>query len=168
MVAKRGDYYEYFGGQWLWYNGTLPCVVSAISHANLRGHKSTSGHFMAINVLLVKSTYIFYSILNTNGENHLSRYIKVQSTVMRHVLQWVKTSIYILAGTKQLYKWYIPSVRLSVCLSHLFYYVPIIVSSWNFQELSPMTKVRAMQKVKVRGQRSRSQRSQPNLTVSGL
>ena len=60
------------------------------------------------------------------------------------------------------------SVRLSVRLSHLFDYVPIIVSSWNFQELLPMTKVRSMQKVKVRGQRSRSQRSQPNLTVSGL
>ena len=61
-----------------------------------------------------------------------------------------------------------PSVRLSVRLSHLFDYVPIIVSSLNFQELLPMTKVRSMQKVKVRGQRSRSQRSQPNLTVSGL
>ena len=77
-----------------------------------------------------------------------------------------------LAATKQLYKWYFPSVspsvRLSVSLSHLFDYVPIIVSSWNFQELLPMTKVRSMQKVKVRGQRSRSQRSQPNLTVSGL
>ena len=42
-----------------------------------------------------------------------------------------------LAATKQLYKWYFPSVRLSVrlsvrpsvCLSHLFDYVPIIVSS---------------------------------------
>ena len=56
----------------------------------------------------------------------------------------------------------------SVRLSHLFDYVPIIVSSWNFQELLPMTKMRSMQKVKVRGQRSRSQRSQPNLTVSGL
>ena len=77
-----------------------------------------------------------------------------------------------LAATKQLYKWYFPfvhlSVRPSVCLSHLFDYVPNIVSSWNFQELLPMTKVRSMQKVKVRGQRSRSQRSQPNLTVSGL
>ena len=85
-----------------------------------------------------------------------------------------------LAVTKQLYKWYFPSVcpsvrlsvcpsvRLSVCPSHLFDYVPIIVSSWNFQELLPMTNVRSMQKVKVRGQRSRSQRSQPNLTVSGL
>ena len=81
-----------------------------------------------------------------------------------------------LAATKQLYKWYFPSVRLSVCpsvrpsvcLSHLFDYVPIIVSSWNFQNLLPMTKVRSMQKVKVRGQRSGSQRSQPNLTVSGL
>ena len=60
------------------------------------------------------------------------------------------------------------SVRLSVSPSHLFDYVPIIVSSWNFQELLPMTNVRSMQKVKVRGQRSRSQRSQPNLTVSGL
>ena len=60
------------------------------------------------------------------------------------------------------------SVRLSVCPSHLFDYVPIIVSSWNFQEFLPMTNVRSMQKVKVRGQRSRSQRSQPNLTVSGL
>ena len=49
------------------------------------------------------------------------------------------------------------SVCLSVCLSHLFDYVAVIVSSWNFQELLPMTKVRSMQKVKVRGQRSRSQ-----------
>ena len=85
-------------------------------------------------------------------------------------------SLLFLAATKQLYKWYFPSVRLSVrpsvcpsvCLSHLFDYVPIIVSSRNFQELLPMTNVRSMQKVKVRGQRSRSQRSQPNLTVSGL
>ena len=60
------------------------------------------------------------------------------------------------------------SVRPSVCPSHLFDYVPITVSSWNFQELSPRTRVTSMQKVKVRGQRSRSQRSQPNLTVSGL
>ena len=79
-----------------------------------------------------------------------------------------------LAATKQLYKWYFPSVCLSVCpcpsvrLSHLFDYVPIIVSSSNFQELLLMTKVRSMQKDKVRGQRSRSQRSRPNLTVSGL
>ena len=87
-----------------------------------------------------------------------------------------KGALLFLAATKQLYKWYFPSVcpsvrpsvRLSVCPSHLFDYVPIIGSSWNFQELLPMTNVRSMQKVKVRGQRSRSQRSQPNLTVSGL
>ena len=81
----------------------------------------------------------------------------------------------ILAATKQLYIGYFsvclsvcPSVCLSVCPSHLFDYVPIIVSSFNFQELLPMTKVRSIQKVKVRGQRSRAQMSQPNLTVSGL
>ena len=88
-----------------------------------------------------------------------------------------------LAATKQLYEWYFlsvcPSVRPSVCpsvrLSHLFDYVPIIVSSWNFQELSLGTRVRSMQKVKVGGQRSRSQRSTkknrqiwPRLGVSGL
>ena len=60
------------------------------------------------------------------------------------------------------------SVRLSVCLSHLFHHVPIIVSSWNFQELLPWSKVMSMQKVKVRGQRSRSQMSTPNLAVSRL
>ena len=46
-----------------------------------------------------------------------------------------------------------------------FHYVRIIVSS--SKELLPMTKVRSMQKIKVRGQRSRSHRSKPNLTVSG-
>ena len=74
------------------------------------------------------------------------------------------TLLLFLAATKQLYERYF----LSVCLSHLFDYVPIIVSSQNFQELLPMTEVMSMQKVKVRGQRSRPQRSQPNLTVSGL
>ena len=58
--------------------------------------------------------------------------------------------------------WMVQSICLSVlsvCLSvTLFDYVPIIVSSQNFQELLPMTKVTSMQKVKVRGQRSRSQR----------
>ena len=96
----------------------------------------------------------------------------------KQLYKWYFPSVHLslchtfLAATKQLYKWYFPSVRLSVCpsvcLSHLFDYVPIIVSSWNFQELLPMTKVRSMQNVKVRGQRSRSQRSRPNLIVSGL
>ena len=31
-------------------------------------------------------------------------------------------------------------------------YVPIIVSSWNFQELLPVREVTSMQKVKVKGQ----------------
>ena len=60
--------------------------------------------------------------------------------------QYLPRALLFLAATKQLYKWYFPSV----CLSHLFDYVPIIVSSWNFQELLPMTKVRSMQKVKVK------------------
>ena len=66
-----------------------------------------------------------------------------------------------LAATKQLYKWYFLSVclsvRPSVRLSHLFHHVPIIVSSWNFQELLPWSKVMSMQKVKVKGQGHRGQ-----------
>ena len=58
-------------------------------------------------------------------------------------------------------------VCLSVRLSHLFDNVPVIVSSCNFHELLPLTNTMSMQKVKVRGQRSRSQRSWPHLAVSG-
>ena len=61
-----------------------------------------------------------------------------------------------------------PSVCPSVCCHTFFYCVPIIVLSWNFQEWLPMTDVISVQKVKVRGQRSRSQRSKPILAVSGL
>ena len=68
--------------------------------------------------------------------------------------------------------WMVQSVRLSVRLSvrpsHLFDYVPIIISSWNFQTLLLVTKVTSMQKVAVRGQRSRSQRSWPLVAVSGV
>ena len=73
-----------------------------------------------------------------------------------------------LAATKQLYKWYFPSVRLSVCpsvrLSHLFHHVPIIVSSWNFQELLPWSKVMSMQKVK--GQRSKVKVTEVNTQLN--
>ena len=60
------------------------------------------------------------------------------------------------------------SVLLFVCLWHLFHYVAVKASSWNFQKLLPMTEVMSMRKVKVRGQRSRSQRSWPRLAVSEL
>ena len=72
-----------------------------------------------------------------------------------------------LVATKQLYKWFCLYVSMSVCLSHLFNYVPIIVSSCNFHKLLPMTIVMSMQKFKVRGQRSRSQRSKPQLSCLG-
>ena len=66
---------------------------------------------------------------------------------------------FFLAATKQLYEWLSQSVCPSVA--------PFSLPSWNFQTLLPMTEVMSMQKVKVRGERSRSQRSNPNLAVSG-
>ena len=49
-------------------------------------------------------------------------------------------------------------------LSHLFDNVPLIASSWNFQELSPLTDVKSMQEVQIRCQSSRSQTSWPHLS----
>ena len=66
---------------------------------------------------------------------------------------WPNFHFAFLAATKQLYEWYFLSVCPSVCPSHLFDYVSIIVSSWNFQELSPRTRVTSMQKVKGQGHR---------------
>ena len=42
-------------------------------------------------------------------------------------------------SSDQAAQWMVQSVRLSVCPSQLFHYVPIIVSSWNFQELFILT-----------------------------
>ena len=64
-----------------------------------------------------------------------------------------------LLATKQLYKWYFPSVR----LSHLFVHHCIIMK-FSGVITNDQSKVHA----KGQGQRSRSQRSQPNLTLSGL
>ena len=60
--------------------------------------------------------------------------------------------------------------KITVCTSAchtFFHYVPIMVSSWNFQEWLPITEVMSMQKFKVWGQKSRLQRSKPKLAVSG-
>ena len=56
----------------------------------------------------------------------------------------VATFVFLLSWD-QLYEWLNRSVR----LLHLLNYVPIIVSSWNFQELLPLTEVMSIQKVKV-------------------
>ena len=100
------------------------------------------------------------------------RAVPVYPLRAEYFVENINVYLFIFFSCDQAALWMVQSVRLSVCPSvrpsHLFDYVPIIVSSWNFQELLPMTKVTSMQKVKVRGQRSRSQRSTPNLTVSGL
>ena len=55
------------------------------------------------------------------------------------------------------FQMFIPSVCPSDCLSHFFDNVPVIVVSWTFQEWLLLIKVIPIQKVKVKGQRSRSQ-----------
>ena len=113
---------------------------------------------LGLKIQIFKDGYLyafFFTVTDTSLTFALSR-------VPIHKIVHLVTRF--LAATKQLYEWYFLSVcpsvrlsvRLSVCpsvrLSHLFDHVPIIVSSWNFQELSHWTRVRSMQKVKVRGQ----------------
>ena len=72
-----------------------------------------------------------------------------------------------LAATKQLYKWYFPSVCPSVRLSVTPFWLCShhrIILKFSGVITNDQRKVHA----KGQGQRSRSQRSQPNLTVSGL
>ena len=88
------------------------------------------------------------------------RDINSHDTISHEILSSIVSNF--LAVTKQLYEWFSSSVCPSIPPSHFFDYVPIIVLSWNFQELLPMIEVTSMKKVKVRGQRSRSQRSTPN------
>ena len=85
---------------------------------------------------------------------------------MNHVPPvWRLTFMFMfLAANKQLLRHLFLSVCLSVRLSHLFQYVPIIVSSWNYWVIT-IDRRDVHAKVKVRGQRS--QRSWPHLAVSG-
>ena len=99
---------------------------------------------------------------SSSSPNMPTRPMKQTSPVSR-----ARVFFFFLAATKQLF---CPSVRLSirpsVCYT-FFHNVPVIISSGDFQELLPLTKAMSMEKVKVRGQRSRSQRSKPNLIVFG-
>ena len=112
-------------------------------------------------------------IYSANAESEISPFHMIIVFFWGYVSQIAALSIF---SCDQAALQMVFSVRLSVCPSvcpsvrpsHLFDYVPIILSSWNFQELLPVTEVTSMRKVKVRGQRSRSQRSQPNFTVCGL
>ena len=71
----------------------------------------------------------------------------------------ITPSLLFLAATKQLYIHFCLSDCLSVCLSHLFHNVCIIVSSWNLQGLLPLAKLMSMQKVKVKGLDHRGQKT---------
>ena len=59
--------------------------------------------------------------------------INAQTIILPRILETLHHVFHIfLAATKQLYECYFLSVYPSVRPSHLFDYVPIIVSSWNF------------------------------------
>ena len=99
-----------------------------------------------------------YALPGLNGLIHLWFYNENYSSF--------SVIFYFLAATKQLYEWYFLSVCLSVCPSHLFDYVHHHYIIMKFSGV--ITKDQGNVHTKGQGQRSRSQRSQPNLAVSWL
>ena len=88
-----------------------------------------------------------------------------------HWITWIYTTKHVLlAATKQLYEWYFlsvcPSVRLSVCHTCLTMF-PSSHHHAIFRSFYQWTRKDPCKRSRSRGQRSMSQRSQPNLTVSG-
>ena len=153
MPGKRRNHYQGDkSASWLLKSPTTPQLFSCSCVLHTYMHSYIQTYISGICMWVSYHNHWFFS----QGHNSNNRAC------------FAIASIVFLAATKQLNDWFSPSVCLSVCLWHLFDYVPIIVSSWNFQKLLPMTNVTSMQKVKVRSQRSRSQRSRPNLTVPGL
>ena len=144
-------------GQIRWYFESCDFEIwqMTLNKANLRDLIAATG---LVILLKLDSNRRFFSPC------HLEIWWMTPKNNRAPLLCYFKLFASFLAATKQLYDWFSPSV----CPSHLFHHVPIIVSSWNFQELLPWSEVMSMQKVKVRGQRSRSQRSTPNLAFSGL
>ena len=107
-------------------------------------------------------------ILWKSSAEHYVAYKHHNKDILEYIFDTEFIVSQFLAVTKQLYEWFSPSVCLSVRPSHLFDYVPLIISSWNVQEWLPVTKATSMQKFKVRGQRSSLQRSKLNSSISGL
>ena len=122
---------------------------------------------------LILKWVLWHSIWGISPENNNLGFKTIIWKLMPHLpgantINLRVTSSFFLAVTKQLYEWSFPSfwmsVCLSVCLSHLFDYVPIIVSSWNFQELLPMTKSDVH--AKAQGQRSKVKVTEVNSQLS--
>ena len=101
---------------------------------------------------------------------YMGRSLLIFSNVTSKMAAWQPYWIF---SCDQAALWMVFSVRPSVWLSHLFDYVPFIVSSWNFQELLPMTEVTSMQgsrsEVKFQGHMAKkNRRFWPKFGVSGL
>ena len=119
----------------LWYEQVCVCVCGKTHVRRVSFHMLVSLTCSLNSHSILYTQYLYFC--------HASLLSKLE--MLQNMWNYAR---WFLAATKQLCKWYFPSVRLSVRLSHLFYYLVLLVSSW--------------------GQRSRSQTSKSNLTVSGL
>ena len=109
----------------------------------------------------------FFTIC-TETACHTSTNRRIGVRWLFYIIQWFPNILSCDAATRQLFEWFSASARPSVCPT----VTPFSLCShhWiimKFSEVITNGEVRPMQKVRVRGQRLRSQRSKSYLAVSG-
>ena len=103
------------------------------------------------------SACIIYRVNHTSlGVKHV-RWVLLDDTKQKNITVMILLHIIHFSTTQtfscdQVALWMVQPARPSVCLSHIFRYVPLIVSSWSFQELSPLAEVVSMFRSEVKGQ----------------
>ena len=148
--------------------------------------KSLLAHIPFMNYTNHKHSYISY-VWNWHQNDlilvwnwYRVRYICKRTEVIQifmctNRLNIISCLLELLAATKQLYEWFSPSVHLSVCTSVRLSVCVSVTHFWlcSHHHIIPkfsgvITNDRSDVHTKGQGQRSRSQRSKPNLAVSGL
>ena len=134
-------------------------VIMGTASWNLQTHKTSGG--------LSKWKPLGFSDLWMWPAKSVARWLSFGRLALSHIcsttillLLAFKCKLYFLAATKQLYEWFSLSVCLSVRPSHLFDYLPIIISSWNFQYNQWQKRrpcIRSRSEVKGQGHRGQHQ-----------
>ena len=150
-------------------NWNLICMISRVSKKKIDA-TSTSGPIKYRDIAVVVKGYIYFiykmvmrpSYLYNGNPVLMKQYLYIKSVPGHSLKNRDQQNLVFLAATKQLYKWYFPSARPSVCLSvrHTFftmfpslYHHEIFRSYYQWQKWRPCKRSRS----EVKGQGHRGQ-----------
>ena len=121
-------------------------------------------HVLHLSPLLNDKGDVYSDLCESESESDIFITIIVRYRILMYI--WCHVSYHVIISCDQAALWMVQSVCPSVCLWHRFHYVPVTYHHEIHQTLLPLTEVMSVRKVKVRGQKSRSQWSRSNLTIS--